>query len=524
MHEIQRLYKEASGGEESPIFWPPDIFAVCCCFARLTGCYRAYSESFERAKSLVRNAVQDGEIWRKLLDENVSPAKSKIPSRIKSAWGRIGKKVSRPIESLVQDVDFVDDVLYLIACSDEACVAIGIPDDDKRGRSKGFFDFFAGLELSGGTLCRNIYPMSVRVLPKLHTPQSGFNIRSLTHNLALYGSSEVTPLWTQAPIYRANKPSYNILLAPWPMVMNASDIKPSRREVGCNGFGYFDFDPKQDPGGTDVLAWVKMLLEHTRKISQEIDLLLLPECAITLDEWSQLSPLASEYKTAIVSGVRRLPAQNSSDAGDNMLKVQLSGLPDYELTQHKHHRWKLDSQQIENYGFGGTLHAHHQWWENINVKDRELNFLAVRPELVICPLICEDLARQDPVAELVRSVGPNLVIALLMDGPQIAERWSARYATVLADDPGSSVLTLSSLGMVQLSQPQGMPKATAQKRVIACWKEGSGKFVPLELAGNEMAMILNLQFRKKCEWSLDGRDDGGASSVPILCGIHPITL
>src|SRR5687768_17746605 len=37
-------------------------------------------------------------------------------------------------------------------------------------------------------------------------------------------------------------------------------------------------------------------------------------------------------------------------------------------------------------------------------------------------LICEDLARQDPIAELVRHVGPTLVVTILMDGPQLKNR------------------------------------------------------------------------------------------------------
>jgi len=53
---------------------------------------------------------------------------------------------------------------------------------------------------------------------------------------------------------------------------------------------------------------------------------------------------------------------------------------------------------------------------------------------VLTVLICEDLARLDPVNDLVRAVGPNLVMSLLMDGPQLTTRWPARYATVLADD------------------------------------------------------------------------------------------
>lgn len=68
-------------------------------------------------------------------------------------------------------------------------------------------------------------------------------------------------------------------------------------------------------------------------------------------------------------------------------------------------------------------------------------------------LVCEDLARQDPAADLIRAVGPNLLIALLMDGPQLSGRWPARYASVLAEDPGTSVLTLTSLGMAERSRP-----------------------------------------------------------------------
>ena len=87
--------------------------------------------------------------------------------------------------------------------------------------------------------------------------------------------------------------------------------------------------------------------------------------------------------------------------------------------------------------------------------------------LNFCVLICEDLARQDPVSELIRAVGPNLVVALLMDGPQLEHRWAAKYATVLAEDPGSSVLTVTSLGMARLSRPPKKPVS----RAVALWKD-----------------------------------------------------
>ena len=71
------------------------------------------------------------------------------------------------------------------------------------------------------------------------------------------------------------------------------------------------------------------------------------------------------------------------------------------------------------------------------MRERLLYFVTLN-RMTWSVLICEDLARQDPAADLIRAVGPNLVIALLMDGPQLNGRWPARYASVLAEDPGSS--------------------------------------------------------------------------------------
>jgi 5-methylcytosine-specific restriction enzyme A len=74
-----------------------------------------------------------------------------------------------------------------------------------------------------------------------------------------------------------------------------------------------------------------------------------------------------------------------------------------------------------------------------------------------------------------RSVGPNLVVALLMDGPQLTARWPARYASVLADDPGSSVLTLTSLGMCLRSRSTTAPAAPKEFPVVFLFSGESGK-------------------------------------------------
>src|SRR5262249_11552078 len=126
----------------------------------------------------------------------------------------------------------------------------------------------------------------------------------------------------------------------------------------------------------------------------------------------------------------------------------------FHLRQNKHHRWSLDGDQIYQYHLGGVLHPDVHWWEAIEVPRRQVQCREVAERPVAC-LVCEDLALNSDIANLIQSVGPTIVIAVLLDGPQLTSRWAARYASVLADDPGSSVLTLTSYGMAQRSRPQG---------------------------------------------------------------------
>lgn len=135
------------------------------------------------------------------------------------------------------------------------------------------------------------------------------------------------------------------------------------------------------------------------------------------------------------------------------------------------------------------------------------------------------------MAELIRAVGPNLVVALLADGPQLAARWSARYATVLADDPGSSVLTLTNVGMVDLCRG---PRRMLEARPVALWKDAvSGGPYELNLPADADALLLCLGVDFREEWTADGRSDaanvgggtsvdyGSASNLTMLC-VHPI--
>jgi hypothetical protein len=125
----------------------------------------------------------------------------------------------------------------------------------------------------------------------------------------------------------------------------------------------------------------------------------------------------------------------------------------FHIRQNKHHRWSLDEGQILQYHLAGALHPHIRWWEAMDVPRQSLGFLELGDDITLASLVCEDLAQIDEVAEIIRSVGPTVVFTPLLDGPQLNSRWAARYASVLADDPGSAVLTLTSFGMAQRCRP-----------------------------------------------------------------------
>jgi hypothetical protein len=192
----------------------------------------------------------------------------------------------------------------------------------------------------------------------------------------------------------------------------------------------------------------------------------------------------------------------------------------YEVGQHKHHRWKLDEAQIQQYGLAASLNVRHQWWEAVDVPHRCLSFLVPNGWLNLCPLICEDLAQLEPVSDVIRGVGPTFVIAVLMDGPQIADRWPARYVGVLADDPGTSVLSVTSLGMAK----RAIPRGREMNLTTVAWKDRRTGWEPIKTTDADTAVLLTLNAEWVEEFAADGRSDQGSASLMVFQNARCITV
>ena len=360
------------------------------------------------------------------------------------------------------------------------------------------------------------------VLPKARTPSVGCTLRSLSHNLALMPPQGIaTGRWMP---YVFDEPApderhLNLLLIPFPYTIAASAFRPRIDDVACGQHaGFFGLDQqwlkRLDPA--KMVDFIVALAHEARREVDHIHAIVFPELALDETFYQALVeglPKELPRLEFIVAGVADLHGRTGNFVNVTVFQREAdnSGAGSRAITssREKHHRWRLDREQIRAYGLEGTLSPSLHWWEDIDLFSRRVDFAVIRANSVISALICEDLARVDPCQELIRSVGPSIIFALLMDAPQIKARWPARHATILAEDPGSAVLTMTSKAMMNRQDRLGIYKSKGDDdRVIALWRDDS-KPEPEEIVcGNEhYGVLLTLAGSHVTEESLDGRQD-----------------
>lgn len=494
--------------------WPPDCFAICLALLKRSGAYsqlfldwppdKGADGALEKWTSTAREL---GEKWRAAWPQ------SRAFKELDAEWRLICDSFGLAVASTKQNRPLLEALIKLVAVADEASESVGAPKEDETGKDDVFLELASALLENEGTLCWEIDSSRLRVLPRMHTPQNGLTDRSLSLYLSLCDPCEVIPQWFSTPFIQGD--SFNLLMVPWPpeiLVSQFRDVTDLAPDQLPEDFGFFNYEASV--AGEGIVGLIRALFDEAKRKLGRVDGVLLPELAVTESQFRALRK-GLPRECFLVSGVGA--GATASQRGTNEVRLSFPLLQD--VIQKKHHPWKLDEAQVIQYGLGGVLSPSREWWEYDDFTDRQLSFISMSPDLVLSVLICEDLARPDPVANLVRTVGPNLVIALLMDGPQIKERWAARYATVLADDPGCSVLSLTSIGMSEISRPQSGP---SRPRVVAMWKDAFSSATEIELPVGYDAVAISLSIRHREEYAADGRGDDGAAAFPILSGIHPI--
>jgi hypothetical protein len=388
-------------------------------------------------------------------------------------------------------------LLSLHAIADEACA--DVPSPDRRVDTSSFEARAWALLQQHGSLSR-LSPTRVRIVPKANFSPRGITIRSLSRYLALcYESVDVRWRGMEHET-SSDRGARNIVLVPWPLSVDAGDfraIESSSIDLDLDRFGFFEFAP--DPS-LDV-GLVGTLVGEAVEAAETVDAVVFPEASVHPSAFPALErTLAQHGVTFLIAGSRERPA--ASQPGRNYLHFGIRterGWSQYE--QDKHHRWCLDEPQIRQYHLTRSLHPKKLWWEAIDIRERTVHVIDMGSGTTVTPLVCEDLARLDEVADLVRRIGPSLVVAVLLDGPQLASRWPCRYASVITDDPGSAVLTLTSFGMVARCRPRGKPRS----RVVAHWSDSVGGMREIELSPGSRAVLITTSIENETVWTADGR-------------------
>jgi hypothetical protein len=475
------------------LMWPPDVFCLCNLVLDHTECYR-----FVVAPPPGRSWPPTDE-WN---DDVCAAAREwaagRPPAFVRRHWDALANARSVPLAAIRAGDAWAacEALLTLHAVADQACAGMSAPfppaDDALVARAAVMLD-------EHGSLSR-LSPTRVRVVPKTNFAAQGITIRSLSRYLALfYESVDVRWKRVNLPLAGAPRQDYNIVLLPWPLRVQAEDfhqVPSPLAHMDSDRFGFFEFSPDSS---LDV-GRASALLEKARENCGPVDAVVLPEGAVQQHEIDLLEDLLDEQRvTFLVAGVRR--HREGAVFGRNYLHFAVRTASGWErYQQDKHHRWCLDERQLRQYHLTHRLSPAKRWWEAIDIPPRAVHVVDVGGRATAAPLICEDLARTDEVIDFLRRVGPSLVVTVLLDGPQLATRWPSRYATVLAEEPGSAVLTLTSFGMTARSRPPGC----SLSRAVALYADTQGVHT-IALGKGADAILLTTSVETSERWTADGR-------------------
>ncbi len=507
--------------------WPPDLFAI-------TDVVLTRAEAFRYALSASDWPPSRFGDWAQVVAEaaiswstHAEDRSKPVPDLVAAEWSYLRERADMPLERLASGGDprFSEALLTLHAIADEACAGLGVALDSAN--SRGYLYRARGRELLArtGSLAR-ISTRFLRVFPKIRTAPLA---RPAFSRYACVLGPGIDVRWHKMPARHRGtdlESEYaTILLLPWPLTVRASDFHQVEGSVARkekDPFGFFEFAPDE---GLDLDLLDRVLLAARREAGS-VDVVVLPEAAIEDREIADLEALLDAHGVVYLQAGVRQPIRQPDKFPHNWMHIGVNPAlekgrslqsegrqPWFHIRQNKHHRWMLDESQVDQYHLGSSLHPHIRWWEAMDVPRKAIHFVEVA-EMVLVSLICQDLADQnDDIAQLIRSVGPTAVVTALLDGPQLATRWSARYASVLADDPGSAVLTLAPLGMVERSRPHGREAS----RVIALWKDPNQGVQEIAIEPGAHAILMTVIMDRATRYTADRRwpADNGTSCYGV---------
>jgi len=168
------LYRSLSPTAKMPT-WPPDVFGIAASILQRSSSYpRALTGRWPPQGTLSewRSRVEScADKWRKAWNDNGK--KCSPPAQVQRHWRTLLEAWNSGIDCVPEEARLA--LLNLMAISDETCLFAGFPPPGEGSRRPLARNTLLALsDTKWATLCQGIHASKVAVLPKSHTPQTGF--------------------------------------------------------------------------------------------------------------------------------------------------------------------------------------------------------------------------------------------------------------------------------------------------------------------------------------------------------------
>ena len=530
---------------DQPPDYPPDLYAVIGHILQNSGIYQyVISAENHSTRSFPDKSILITSKDRERIEETGSKwAIGATPKRVKTLWSVLSS-CSKPL--LVSNGGASERwwsaAVELLAIADEACNGVGYFVPENENRKENWVAKTANAILENGIprtpssrhvkhhddrICSIASTLVnsdvVCVQPKSRTPNVGCSLRNLSKNLSLLPPrGQMKIHWLTPPVEQPSEhqSNLNLLLIPYPYKIENTWIKT---EIICNenedGWGWFELQQEWLQRHEDkFLEFIDALISKAATTNRKINGLVFPEFSLIYKIYEKLAiHLRDKYMSFdfLVAGTSENCNEKTGNfaLASHFYKVAGGNRAMATVSRPKHHRWSLDRKQIESYKLNSSFQSTRvdlarkpecfKWWEHIPIYQRRIHVNALRDSSVFTAMICEDLARSDPAHEPIKAVGPNIVFVLLMDGPQIEWRWAARYSTGLAEDPGSSVMTITSKALVE--RWNAGKKVKEKNWSIGIWKDSKNRAKEIICSPDSQAVVVELTSDTQIERTIDGR-------------------
>jgi len=540
---------EAETSWDAAPLYPTDLFAATAYLLDVAGAFGRF-EPHAAAETSGQHDLHLDETSRIEaigLGYEWATSEGKMPKGIQTLWQCLNRDSSNEPVSLkkFQDgrcPDWWGHALKLLIASDEACDGIGRPGhpsndhwfanflhlkelrhelDELRQHGhqtgqthsstvdEGYVTDFRPIH----TVAQLVDPDVACVLPKLRVPEVGSTGRNFSRNVALVRNvGAVKSIWKRPSSKERQNKKLNIIIFPTPKLLDGMEFIPIT-DFNYNKTKWKKFQIQQNwLSYENSLKSVINFIRKSKTMVGDIHGIIFPEFSLNYEIFDNICEITSKEEKNIEFIVAGSSNNCQNQPGNHVVTCTWgqNHSPDNEsqrlvMSRRKHHRWRLDSYQLFEYGLASQLDPNFDWWEDHQIGQREVHFHQFRDDSVFTAMICEDLARSDPCHEILRAVGPNLVFVLLMDGPQLPQRWAPRYAATLSDDPGCGVLTLTSFGLIE-RQNIGA-RRDSPSNAVAFWRDDTGHGTEINLPRNAEAVLLTFEGTEVSHHTIDGRKD-----------------